>query len=143
MEPIEGAEHLQWLGPAENLYEMAKLPFTPAIRVPAGADLVFTAGVLGPATTDDPDQSVEAEFRRVYENLAEVLRLSGASMSDVVSITKYVKDIERDNPLIAEATFAAFPHLVTSTTIEIGRFVPPGLHLEVSAIAAVRHKSDA
>jgi enamine deaminase RidA (YjgF/YER057c/UK114 family) len=58
-----------------------------------------------------------------------------------VSVTKYLIDIERDNAVVAEETVAHLPHLPTSTTVEIARFVPPDLRLEVSAVAVVRPPS--
>lgn len=137
MKEIDGAPHLRSLGAASDLYGIPGLPFTPAIRVKAGADYVFVAGVLGPATADDPDPGLEAEVRRVYQNLATVLERSGARLDDIVSLTKYVNDMERDNDVIADLTVSMLPHLVATTTVEISRFVPQGARLEVSAVAAV------
>lgn len=125
-------------GTSESVYGVAGLPFSPAIRVPAGADLVFVSGCLGPATPDAPATDLRSEVRRVYQNMARTLELAGASMADVVSVTKLLVDIERDNEVIAEETVAHLPHLPTSTTVEISRFVPTGVRLEVCAIAAVR-----
>lgn len=137
MKEIDGANHLSSLGPAGAFYGLDGLPFTPAIRVKGPVEYVFVAGVLGPATEEDPDPGLEAEVRRVYRNLERVLEQSGARLADVVSMTKYVQDIERDNAVISNETVRALPHLVTTTTVEISRFVPPGMRLEVSAVAAV------
>ena len=98
------------VGDAETLYGMPGLPFVPAIRVPAGCELIFVSGVLG---------------------------LPDATLDDVVSLTKFLVDIGRDNAMVAEITCGYFPRLTTSTTVEVRRFVPEGPRLEVSAIAAI------
>jgi len=128
-------------GTTEEIFGVAGLPFSPAIRVPAGGDLVFASGCVGPPTPDDPASDLRSEVRRVYRNLERTLAAAGASLADVVSVTKYLIDIERDNAVVAEETVAHLPHLPTSTTVEISRFVPPDMRLEVSAVAVVRPSS--
>ncbi|WP_341996637.1 Rid family hydrolase [Microbacterium sp. LWH7-1.2] len=138
MQPIKNAEHLLSAGSAEEVYGIPGLPFAPAIRVTGDHELIFVAGVLGPATAEDPSESVEAEVRRAYRNLERVLESAGGTLGDIVSMTKYVKDIAANNAVVESVTKTALPHLTTTTTVEIVRLVPADLHFEVSAIAAVR-----
>lgn len=126
------------VGDAEQLYGFPGLPFVPAIRVPAGCDLIFVSGALGTPRDDDQDTDLRAETRRCFERLAEVLALSGATLDDVVSVTKLLVDIDRDNATVVEVMNEFFPRLPTSTTFEVSRLVPPDYRLEVNAIAAVR-----
>ena len=138
MHAFEDAPHLAPIGSAEEIYGIPGLPFTPAIRVSGAHELVFVSGVLGPATAEDSSDDVEAEVRRAYRNLERVLAAAGGTMSDIVSMTKYVKDIGRNNAAVEAVTLAALPHLTTTTTVEVVRLVPADLHFEVSVIAAVR-----
>ncbi|MGM0931780.1 MAG: Rid family hydrolase [Actinomycetota bacterium] len=138
MEPIHDAEHLLAVGDAEDIYGIPGLPFRPAIRVTAPHELVFVSGVLGPATSEDPDTSIAAEVSRAYRNLARILSQAGGSLGDVVSMTKFVTDIARHNEVVADITQRVLPHLTTTTTVEVVRLVPDSLNFEVSVIAAIR-----
>jgi len=127
------------IGDTGDLYGRPELPFVPAIRVPAGCDLIFVSGALGAPKAGDEEMDLRAETRRCFENLAAVLALSDAGLADVVSITKLLVDIERDNETIVAVLNEFFPdHLPTSTTFEVARLVPPDLRIEINAIAAVR-----
>ncbi|MFI5612612.1 RidA family protein [Amycolatopsis sp. NPDC051903] len=125
------------LGDAEELFGVPGLPFTPAIRLKPGTELVFASGCLGPPDGEDDDPSIEAEVRRAYRYLARVLALAGGGLEHVVSVTKFLTNLERDNATVARVTKEVFPILPTSTTVEVSRLVPPDLHFEVNAIAAV------
>jgi enamine deaminase RidA (YjgF/YER057c/UK114 family) len=113
-------------------------PYVPAIRVPAGCDLVFLSGATGLSRDGEGAPDLRSEVRRAFENLAESLALAGAGFDDVVSITKLLVDIERDNETVVEVMHEFFPRLPTSTTFEVSRLVPPDLRVEVNAVAAVR-----
>jgi 2-iminobutanoate/2-iminopropanoate deaminase len=123
--------------------KLPHLPFVPAIRVSAGADLIFVSGVLGTPDrlpgSDDPsppgDISVEAE--RVFTRIADVLARSGATLADVVKVTKYMLDLEQHPAVVAVMRKHFGNHLPASTTVEVSRLVPKGFGLEVEAIAAV------
>ncbi|MGY1814920.1 RidA family protein [Blastococcus sp. SYSU D00820] len=128
-------------GTAEELYGRAGLPFVPAIRVPAGMDLVFVAGCLG--ERDAADDSIEAETRRLFERMAQVLDASGATFADVVQVQKILVDIDRDNAAVVAVMREYFPTLPTSMTCQVSRLVPPHLRLEISAIAAVPPRAQA
>lgn len=119
------------------MYGQGKLPFSPAIRVPAGYDLIFVAGCLGPTTPDDADPAIEREVSRAFSFLEKSLADAGASFSDVVHLTKYVTDMDAVNPFLAQAIYDNFPTLPASATVEVSRLVPKGLHVEISAIAAL------
>ncbi|WP_326836956.1 Rid family hydrolase [Amycolatopsis rhabdoformis] len=126
------------IGDTEALTGVAGLPFVPAIRIPAGADLIFVSGVLGgPKNPGDPTD-LRAELHRLFRNLEQVLNLSGATIADVVNVNKFLVDIDRDNAVVVEVMREYFERMPTSTTVEVTRLVPGDLRVEVSAIAAVR-----
>jgi 2-aminomuconate deaminase len=118
-------------------------PFVPAIRVRAGTDLIFVSGVLGggdqmlPNGEPAPVGDIRLEAERVFTRIKDTLALAGASLSDIVRITKYMTDLDQHNAVVEVMRKHFGPHLPTSTTIEVRRLVPKGLNLEVDAIAAV------
>lgn len=125
------------IGDTEEMTGIAGLPYVPAIRIPAGADLIFVSGILGgPKSPDDPTD-LRSEMHRLFGNLEQVLAMSGASISDVVNVNKFLVDIDRDNEIVVEVMHEYFKRMPTSTTVEVPRLVPPNLRVEVSAIAAV------
>ncbi|WP_349428781.1 Rid family hydrolase [Microbacterium sp. LWS13-1.2] len=138
MRSSSGRDHILAVGSTEELYGIPGLPFIPAVRVTGSHELVFVSGVLGPATKEDSSMTMDAEVRRAYRNLERVLNQAGGTLADVVSMTKYVKDIANNNRIVEAVTKEQLPHLTTTTTVEIARLVPEDLRFEVSAIAAVR-----
>jgi enamine deaminase RidA (YjgF/YER057c/UK114 family) len=126
------------LGDAEEMYGIPGLPFVPAVKVPAGHDLIFISGVLGPATAEDPATDIRSEARRAFRHMADVLALAGATFDDVVSVDKFIVDMERHNPVIVEVMHEFFTRMPSSTTVEVTRLVPADLRFEIKAVAAVR-----
>lgn len=60
-------------------------PFSHGARIPAGHDLIFTAGQIG--TIDDKGtiaESYEAQVFAAISNLGHVIKDAGASVSDIV-----------------------------------------------------------
>ena len=129
---------LEIYGTAEELYGHAGLPFVPAIRVPAGMDLIFVAGCLGGPDGDDDDDGIEAETHRLFKRMSRVLDACGATFDDVVQVQKVLVDMDRDNAKVVGVMREYFANMPTSMTFEVPRLVPPQLRLEVSAIAAGR-----
>jgi enamine deaminase RidA (YjgF/YER057c/UK114 family) len=125
------------IGDTEELYGIKGLPFVPAIRVPAGRDLIFVSGVLGGPVPGDDATDIRSETHRLFRTMEKVLGWSGATLADVISVNKFLVDVDRDNPTVVEVMGEYFEKFPTSTTVEVPRLVPPDLKLEVSAIAAV------
>ena len=78
-----------------------------------------------------------AQVRQVLENIRAVLGHVGGEMSDIISLTHYVTDIEAfmASGEVRKAYFQP-PYPVT-TTIEVSRLYDPKLLVEVTAIAEV------
>jgi enamine deaminase RidA (YjgF/YER057c/UK114 family) len=120
------------------MYEIAGMPFVPAIRVPAGCDLIFISGVMGlPVSYDDGPADIRSESHRAFRRMKDILELSGATFDDVVLVTKFVADVEKNNAVVAEVMAEYFTNMPTSTTVEVTRLIPP-INMEINAIAAVR-----
>jgi 2-iminobutanoate/2-iminopropanoate deaminase len=122
---------------------MKRLPFVPAIKVRAESTLVFVSGMMG--TPEDmaaggpptPPEDIRTEAERIFTRMRAILELSGASMQQVVKITKYMTDLDQHDAVVAVMREHFGDHLPTSTTVEVRRLVLPGFRLEIDAVAAM------
>lgn len=80
---------------------------------------------------------MNAQVRMVLGNIQLVLEHVGGRMSDILSLTQYVTDIEAfmaAGPI--RSAFFAEPFPVT-TTVEVARLYDPDLLVEITAIAEI------
>jgi 2-iminobutanoate/2-iminopropanoate deaminase len=100
-------------------------------------ELLFVSGCV-PVDGDGRlvgGDDVVAQARRVFENIASVLAVAGASPADVVKVTLYLTDID-DRPSINPVRQAFFGETrPASTLVEVSRLAIPGAKIEVEAIA--------
>ncbi len=83
---------------------------------------------------------IAAQCRSVFENVRLVLEDAGAAWGDIVDVTVFLTDIERDfaeyNRLYAEHFAGPGKPNPTRTTVEISR-LPTPIAIELKVIAAV------
>lgn len=108
-------------------------PYSQAIR---SGDLLFCSGqiALVPSTATMVEGDVAAQTRQVLENLGKVLEAAGASWSDVVKTTIFLKDLgdfQRVNAIYAERFGDSPP---ARATVEVSR-LPKDALVEIDAIA--------
>lgn len=100
--------------------------------------LVWVAGQLA---IDEQDQfvgkgDVRAQTEQCLVNIRRYLELLGASLSDVVQVTVFVKDMT-DLQSIHEVRLRFFsPPYPTSTLVAVSGFVHPDALIEINAVAA-------
>jgi enamine deaminase RidA (YjgF/YER057c/UK114 family) len=104
-----------------------------------GKRMIFVSGQL--AWDQDGNcvgkGDMRVQFRQVCENIAQALRESGASWSDVVQTNTYVTDMDAFftcTDIRHEYFGAGWP---TSTTVEVRRLAHPDMLVEVEAVAVV------
>lgn len=124
------------------------MPYAPAIKVTSGS-VVFLAGVTAapvyhshphvPEEFDDIPADPGAQAAMAVEALREILEAAGGSLSDIVEITRYIKDIDRNQDAVNRVLGQAFgDHRPASTTVEVTRLATdPRLVLELRAVAVV------
>lgn len=137
---IERIDHEE----ADPKYNM---PFVPAIKV-HGGKLVFCSGTAAaPVYHSHPHraeefadipESAEAQARIAMENLRRALNAAGADFKDVVTVTRFLTDIENDEAAINRVYGEYFNgQAPPNTTVEVPRLVFPMLRFEINAIAVV------
>lgn len=127
-------------------------PYPHARRV---GNLLFLSGV-GPRTRGSKeipgakvvdgrlvDYDFEAEMRSCFENVRIVLEEAGSRWEDIVDVTSYLTDLERDWPVynrVYAEYFPAGPSQPARTTLGIAALPMGGLtpiHYEVKVVAVV------
>ena len=120
------------------------MPYAPGVVVRRGS-LVFLSGVTAaavyhshPHRDEEFDLPVTMEGQAVgaMENLKKTLEAAGASLTDLVSATRYLTDVEEQDDLNRVWARYLGGHLPTTTTVEVSRLAThPRCKLEISAIA--------
>ncbi|MGD0796593.1 MAG: RidA family protein [Acidobacteriaceae bacterium] len=111
-------------------------PYSQGVRV---GEFVFTSGQVGldPATGSLVAGGIEAQTKRVLENLKAVLAAAGLGMAQVVKTTVFLKSME-DFAAMNEvyARYLAGEGVVAParTTVEVAR-LPKDALVEIEAIA--------
>lgn len=108
-------------------------PYSQAIRV---GEFLFCAGQtpLDPATGNMVEGDIEAQTRRVLQNLNEVMQAAGTSMSQVVKTTVFLQDMndfQRMNAVYGEF-FPTDPP--ARSTVQVAR-LPRDARVEIELVA--------
>ena len=113
-------------------------PYSQAVRV---GDLLYTSGQVGfePATGQLVEGGIEAQTRRVLENLKAVLEAGGSSLDRVVKTLVFLKsmdDFAAMNAIYAEYLAPEGSIAPARSTIEAAR-LPKDALVEIEVIALV------
>ena len=108
-------------------------PYSQAVKANG---LVFTSGQipLDPATGELVTGNFEKEARRVFDNLAAVLREAGTDFSRVLKATVYVSDLANFQTLNTIYAEVFGDHKPARTTIQAAA-LPKGASVEIDLIA--------
>ena len=108
-------------------------PYSQAV---VDGDLIFCSGQIGidPASGKMIKGGIEAETRRIFENLHEVLTAAGLTLAHVVKTTVFLvslADIEIVNLIYGDHLEAPYP---ARSTVQVSA-LPRGARVEIEAIA--------
>jgi 2-iminobutanoate/2-iminopropanoate deaminase len=110
-------------------------PYSQAVRI---GNLVYTAGQipLDPATGKLVEGTIEAQTRRVLENLKAVLEAAGSSLTNVVKTTVFLQDMGDFGAMngVYAQFFGASPP--ARSAVEVAA-LPLGAEVEIEAVAFV------
>lgn len=107
-------------------------PYSQACRV---GDFLFTSGQI-PLRPDGTlvEGDIAAQTHQVFANLQAVLQAAGASLSDVVKVTVFIKDMN-DFASLNEVYAEYFgEHRPARSTVEVAR-LPKDVKVEIEVIA--------
>ena len=117
-----------------------KVAFSNGVKVGAG-ELLFVSGQLafGPDRELVGAGDVRAQTRQVLEDVKRVLDLAGATFSDIVKVTVFIKDMAgfRD---IHDVRLEYFDpdNLPASTMVAVTDCVHPDALIEIEAVAVLK-----
>jgi 2-iminobutanoate/2-iminopropanoate deaminase len=109
-------------------------PYSQAVQL---GGLLFTSGQIPLTPQGELVQGgIEEQTHQVFRNLQAVLAEAGASLSDVVKATVFLKDMEQFAAL--NAIYAAYfgEHKPARSTVEVAR-LPKDVLVEIELIAAI------
>jgi len=110
-------------------------PYSQAVRV---GDTVYLSGqvALDPATMQLVSGDVDAQARRVFENLKAVAEAAGGSLADAVRVTIYLTDLAhftRVNEVMAQYCSKPYPARVTIGVAQL----PRGAQVEIDCVLSL------
>ena len=109
-------------------------PRPPYSHVVVSDDLVYTAGQVGTDERGDlVDGGIDAQTRRVFDNLERCLDAAGCTLDDVLKATVFLADLgdfDAFNRLYAERFSAPYPARST-----VGARLADGLLVEIEVVA--------
>ena len=110
-------------------------PYSQAIKA---GHLLFCSGQipLDPKTGELVTGDFSAQARRVFDNLAAVLRAAGADFRNVVKATVFLTDLGNVQALHAIYAERFGDHKPARTTVQVAG-LPRGAQLEIDLIAVV------
>lgn len=113
-------------------------PYSQAVRIAAGSDLVFLSGQIGlePSTGELVSENFEAQVRQAFANLEAVVQAAGGSLGNIVKLTLFLTDLGRfaaANAIMTECIPQPFP---ARSTVGVSS-LPKSAQFEVEAIIAL------
>ncbi|MCA8256874.1 RidA family protein [Burkholderia sp. AU31624] len=114
--------------------------FSPATRV---GDTIWVSGQVGLDAQMQPADGVQAQARIAFESLKLILEEAGASLADVVELTTFHTDLQRETEGFATVKDEYFPTRYPSwTAVGVTQLALPGLCVEVRAVAVAGSGKD-
>ncbi len=110
-------------------------PYNQAVRI---GDTIYVAGQIpvDPATNQVVEGGIEAQTRRVLENIKAILEAAGSSLDRVAKTTIFLLDVNEFaamNAVYAEYFTGVAP---ARSTVQVAALPGTGVRLQMDAIAA-------
>jgi 2-iminobutanoate/2-iminopropanoate deaminase len=115
-------------------------PYSQAWAVPPNRGLLYTTGVIArdAAGAFPFPYDAEAQTRQVMENLKALLAEAGCGLEDVVKITVFMRDIDKDLETILGVRNEYWPvDPPVSSGVEVSRLVHDDVVVEIEAVAVL------
>jgi enamine deaminase RidA (YjgF/YER057c/UK114 family) len=120
--------------------------YSNGLRVPAGRDLIFVAGMVG---WDEQERMVSTSFAGQFEqalaNVLAVVERGGGRPADLVKLTVYVTDLEAYRASLKEIGAAwkglVGRHFPCMALVQVKGLLEAGALVEIEAVAALAEGS--
>ncbi len=101
-------------------------------------NMVYTSGQLGidPSIGEIVNTSIQDEARQSLRNVEAVLKEAGASLTDVIKTTVYVKDLNQFGDINEVYSEFFSDHKPARSCVEVARLPKDG-NIEIEAIAVI------
>ena len=119
-----------------SLYEQHG--YSAAIR---SGDLLFVSGQVGSRSDGSPEPDFDAQVRLAFANLEATLAAAGCTFDDIVDVTSFHTDPERQFNTIMAVKNAAFPQAPYPNWTAVGVTWLAGFDFEIKVIARVPDRS--
>ena len=111
-------------------------PYSHAVVVPAGAELLCTAGQIGMRPDGTVGETLAAQADQAFANVVAVLEAHGLGVRDILKLTVFIV-AGHDGEAVRRARLEHLgDHAPVSTTVYVSQLVRPEWLVEVEAVAA-------
>lgn len=114
----------------QALYERNR--YSPAIR---SNGLLFVSGQVGSREDGSPEPDFEAQVRLAFANLQATLRAAGCSLDDIVDVTTFHTDPERQFDTVLAVKDDMFPQAPYPSWTALGVTWLAGFDFEIKVVA--------
>ena len=139
------SDHIELIHTEDNSPQF-NMPYTPAVKVLSGKTMYLAGVTAAPVYHSHPHNPAEfatiptdaqRQAEMCMENLAGILRAGGASLTDLVDLTRYIVNLEANQDAINRVIGRYLgAHRPATTTVEVVRLATdPRLVLELRAVA--------
>lgn len=118
------------------LYEAHR--YSAAIR---SGDLLFVSGQVGSRADGSPETDFEAQVRLAFANLEATLAAGGCSFDDIVDVTTFHTDPEKQFAAVMAVKDKVFPQAPYPNWTAVGVNWLAGFDFEIKVIARVPAKT--
>lgn len=116
-----------------------KVAFSNGVKV-TGGELLFISGQLAKDANSElvGKGDIKVQTKQVLENIKKVLDQAGATFSDIVRVTVFIKDMNQFRD-IHDVRLQYFDenNLPASTMVEVSGFVDENALIEIDAVAVI------
>lgn len=116
----------------QDLYE--KHRYSAAIR---SGDLLFVSGQVGSLEDGSPAPDFDKQVRRAFDNLEATLRAAGCGLDDIVDVTTFHTDPERQFATVLAVKDERFPQAPYPSWTAIGVNWLAGFDFEIKVVARI------
>jgi enamine deaminase RidA (YjgF/YER057c/UK114 family) len=116
----------------QDLYATNK--YSAAIR---SGDLLFVSGQVGSRGDGSPEPEFEAQIRLAFANLEATLKAAGCGLDDIVDVTSFHTDPEKQFETIMAVKDEVFPQAPYPNWTAVGVNWLAGFDFEIKVIARI------